>query len=384
VNRRFSLPFLVGLSFILWGSSARASFEFEGEGRAKVAGGNYTTARKRAILKAERDALRRALASLASPSELAAKEKAIQRAIFARHKVFVRNYRVIAEEQGKATLDLRLSVKVRMRRLSASLRKTLRTGRSKNRRGKSARKGEILVVKGVKGADDPKLGDKLLAVLCADLHLKEFSCQDFQGKPGDLKRWAKARAALAILEVRAVFSGAEGVRALGLLGAKMEVSLILRQVKGDVELLQKTYVGWGASSTRRAAQERALSDALNTLAPDVSLAFSSRWVEKAVGRDTRIIRISGVHSYARVEQLLRELGGLAVRLREIRLQRIAAGELFFEARSDLSARNLAQNLANAKFSSTRLKLQGRKGNVLRFQLEELVPETLPSAHPPPE
>lgn len=367
---------LVATLIALCGSFAWAGVEFEGEGRAKVAGGNFISARKRAVVRAERDALRRALASLASPTELAAKDEAIRRAIYSRHGLFVRNYRVLAEDQGKSTLDLRLAVKIRMRKLSATLRKTLGIGRA-TKAGKTG-KGEILISGELAGGGDGKIAEELTSLVCQVFRVQGFSCQDYQGGAADLNRWARSRGALAILRVRGRFSAAEGVRGLDLRGAKLELSLNLRRVKGDSEILKKDYVGWGASATRQDAEGRALIDALGAFGTDVSEAFTSHLAGQPTARDARQLQVSGVDTHSTYRKLLRELGRPALGLRDLELRRIVGGQLWLDARSDLSAGDLAGSLTAASFSSFRLKLEGRKGNVLQFRLQKLEPTTIPA------
>ena len=339
-----------------------------------MVGGNLVSARRRALRHARQDAVAKAVASRVPAEKLAELQVKLKSAIYRRASRYIRTYRVLEETHQGRLFRIRVAVVVDTKRLHGDLGKLIGSSTTPVSGGNKAKVGLWIQINSA--ADRASLAP-LRASAAKAIIAAGFTATPLLTDPG--ARWSSlaARQGVAfVLKISLEMAGADGVRGLGLAGAKAKATLWLGMVATNAKLIEATVEGWGAAvkprQARHAAAERALSRGLARIL--ATLKGRLRPGEIAAGH--RVVHVSGLSSfdqYRRITRALREhIPGVA----RCDLRRIGPQEVWYAVRTSRTAKQLAGELARRNFGKFVLKTKNIVGGSAWMTVEP-IPDTGP-------
>ncbi|MFH1131771.1 MAG: hypothetical protein V1754_10570 [Pseudomonadota bacterium] len=359
--------------FVPFMIAASGPQEFEGEGVSAIVGDNLVSARKRAAMRAQQNAIMQAAVSVIASSKLEVPPPKLERFIQASSQLYMQNYRVLKEEQIDKTFVVSLAVMVHLGRLLRDLRQLALNLPAGEKQPASVQKIVVALWLKVTTPSDVGLQSFLATRIRAALREASFSPVFLFGKEGEglfSKMPTVGAAALVIFSV--MVTNVDAVQGLDMSGARAQASIEVKIPDGAI-LAEHASVDWGVDATVAIAERVA-----GIRAADRELARLLEVLQNNLPTDVldlgqRLIRISGMTSYAQYEAFCETSERGFFGRDSCWPRRFSQGEVWYVLRTYFGGKELASLLERQKFNDFVLKTKSVAGGVIWMELNPIEP-----------
>ena len=317
--------------------------EVAGTGQVVVVGGNLVSARRRALDLARRDAVAAAVASMLPPAQLGEHLATLRGGIYRRHSYYIQRYRVLRETREGKTFKVLVAAVVNSKRLRSDLVRL--TGVKPMQPAEGGPRVGVTVQVGA-SAGQGRLPSAIAREVSSRVSAGGYRVTGLSGQSDPGRSTCQA-----LLSIRVDVHGAEGVRGLGLAGARAVASARLSIRNSGTVVAQSRVERWGVGQSPALAGARAARRAVERLAADVLEGLRRQWPRGAARRGyvVRLSRVSSLQQLLAVERHLRRgVSGV----RHVAAWRFAAGEAWLMVRGEVRLPDLSRLLASREFQTS--------------------------------